>query len=125
MALGKMTSLILPYANTEMMNLFLEEVSMDFKDYFVLMLVDRAGLHRAERLKVPENIRLIFQPSHRPGVNPVEHLWDELREKHLPNEAFRSLDAVERTLCDGLLKLQDDPERLRSMTNFEYLRVTI
>lgn len=26
MALGKMTPLILPYANTEMMNLFLEEV---------------------------------------------------------------------------------------------------
>ena len=35
MALGKMTSLILPYANTEMMSLFLEEVSQEFKDFFV------------------------------------------------------------------------------------------
>ena len=31
MALGRMTTLILPYANTDMMNLFLEEVSKDFK----------------------------------------------------------------------------------------------
>ena len=48
MALGKMTSLILPYANTDMMNLFLEEVSNDFKDYFVIMLVDGAGWHRSK-----------------------------------------------------------------------------
>ena len=123
MALGKMTSLILPYANTDMMNLFLEEVSKDFKDYFVIMLVDGAGWHRS-RLKIPENIRLIYQPSHSPELNPAERLWEELREKHLPNKAFRSLDAVERALCEGLGKLHDDPERLRSMTNFEYLKVT-
>ncbi len=42
MALGKMTSLILPYANTDMMNLFLEKVSHDFTEYFVIMLVDGA-----------------------------------------------------------------------------------
>ncbi|MCL5125840.1 MAG: hypothetical protein M1511_15345 [Deltaproteobacteria bacterium] len=41
--LGKMTSLILTYANTEMMNIFLKHVSDDFTNYFVLMLIDRAG----------------------------------------------------------------------------------
>lgn len=83
MALGKMTSLILPYANTDMMNLFLEEVSAEFKEYFVIMLVDGAGWHRSRDLKIPENIRLIQQPSHSPELNPVEHLWEELREKYL------------------------------------------
>jgi len=53
MALGKMTSLILPYANTDMMNLFLEEVSNDFKQYFIIMLVDGAGWHRSQDLKIP------------------------------------------------------------------------
>jgi hypothetical protein len=124
MALGKMTSLILPYANTDMMNLFLDEVSNDFKEYFVIMLVDGAGWHRSQDLVVPENIRLIEQPSHSPELNPVEHLWEELREKHLPNKAFKSLDAVEEALCKGLRELDDDPERLRSMTNFPYLQVT-
>lgn len=112
------------YANTDMMNLFLEEVSKDFKDYFVIMLVDGAGWHRSGGLKVPENIKLIYQPSHSPELNPVEHLWEELREKHLPNRAFRPLDAVERALCEGLCKLHDDPARLRSMSNFEYLQIT-
>lgn len=124
MALGKMTSLILPYANTDMMNLFLAEVSNDFKNYFVIMLVDGAGWHRSNDLKVPENIRLIRQPSHSPELNPVEHLWEELRENYLPNKAFKSLDAVEQALCEGLRDLLHDPSRVSSMTNFPYLQVT-
>ena len=124
MALGQMTSLILPYANTDMMNLFLEEVSNDFKDYFVIMLVDGAGRHRSGDLKIPENIRLVQQPSHSPELNPVEHLWEELRENYLPNKAFNSLDAVEQALCKGLLDLHHNPARVSSMTNFPYLQVT-
>ena len=42
-ALAKMTALILPWANTEMMNIFLEEVSRDFSEFFVIMQVDQAG----------------------------------------------------------------------------------
>jgi len=124
MALGKITSLILPYANTAMMNLFLEEVSRDFKEYFVLMPVDGAGWPRSHGLTIPENIRLIQQPSHSPELNPVEHLWEELREKHLPNKAYKSLDGVEEALCKGLRELYGDPHRVRSMTNFPYLQVT-
>jgi len=123
MALGKMTSLILPYADSEMMNLFLEEVSQDFKGYFVIMLVDGAGWHKSKNLRIPENIKLIEQPSHSPELNPAEHLWDELREKYFHNKAFRSLDHVEEALCNGLTDLNSKPDRLRSLTNFPYLQV--
>jgi len=116
--------LILPYANTDMMNLFLEEVSNDFKEYFVIMLVDGAGWHMAKRLNIPENIRLLPQPSHSPELNPVEHIWEDLREKAMPNKAFRSLDQVEDALCRRLRELENSPEEVRSMTNFPYLRVT-
>ena len=124
MATGKMTSLILPYANTEMMNLFLEQVAQDFKEFFVIMLIDQAGWHVAKRLKIPENIRLLPQPSHSPELNPVEHIWEDLREKAMPNKAFKSLDQVEEALCRRLRELESDPQKVRSMTNFPYLRVT-
>jgi transposase len=124
MALGKMTSLILPYANTEMMNLFLQETAQDFKDFFVIMLVDQAGWHKSKTLIIPDNVRLIPQPPHSPELNPVEHLWEDLRENAMPNAAFKSLDQVEQALCHRLVDLENNPERLRSMTNFPYLRVT-
>jgi len=79
---GKMTSLILPSADTEMMSLFLEHVSTTFAKYFVVMQVDQAGWHQSKDLKIPANIRLIAQPAYSPELNPVEHVWEEVREKH-------------------------------------------
>ncbi len=123
-ALGRMTSLILPWANTAMMNIFLSQVAEDFSDYFILMLADQAGWHVSQDLKVPENIRLIKLPPRSPELNPSEHIWEELREKNFANKACRDLDEVEDTLCQGLNDLAKNPEKLRSMTNFPYLKFT-
>lgn len=120
---GKMTSLILPSADTEMMNLFLEHVSKAFAKYFLVMQVDRAGWHMTEDLKIPENMRLIPQPAYSPELNPVEHVWQELREKHLANLALASLDEVIDKVCEGLNQLEDNPERLRSLTYFPHFRM--
>jgi len=78
---GKMTSLILPSADTEMMSLFLEHVSTTFAKYLMVMQVDQARWHGSKDLKIPANMRLIAQPAYSPEVNPVEHVWEELREK--------------------------------------------
>ncbi len=121
--LGQMTSLILPSADTDMMTLFLEQVSKDFADVFIVMQVDGAGWHCSQDLQLPENIRLIFQPPYSPELNPVEHLWDELREKYFPNRLFSSLDALQEQLCKGLNELAADPDQLRSMTYFPQIRV--
>jgi hypothetical protein len=120
---GLMTSLILPSADTAMMNLFLAQVAQDFADYFIVMQVDQAGWHRAKDLQVPENIRLIFQPPYSPEVNPVEHLWEELREKYLHNRVFSSLEELVEVLCQALSELTDEKERLRSMMFFPHFRV--
>jgi|SRR6266446_5947462 len=54
---GLMTSLVLPSANTAMMNLFLEHVSQSFENYFMVMQVDQADWYRSKELIVPANIR--------------------------------------------------------------------
>jgi hypothetical protein len=120
---GLMTSLILPYADTAMMNLFLAQVARDFADYFIVMQVDQAGWHRSKELQVPENIRFIFQPAYSPEVNPVEHLWEELREKYLHNLVFPSLEELIDVLCQALSELTEDTARLRSMMFFPHFRI--
>jgi transposase len=122
---GEMISLILPEASTAMMNLFLEHVGQSFSKHFIVMQVDGAGWHRAHELVIPENIRLIEQPPYSPEVNPVEHVWDELREKYFHNRVFSSLKPLIDILCQGLNDLADDPERLRSLTGFPHFNVTI
>jgi transposase len=120
---GKMTFLVLPYSNTEMMNIFLKQVSKDFSSYFVIMQVDRASWHLSKDLVIPENIRLIPQPPYSPELNPVEHIWEELREDGFYNSCYKSLDEVTQRLCDGLLKLASDSQHVRSMTHFPHLRM--
>jgi hypothetical protein len=51
---GKIASLILPTANTAMMQLFLNHVSQTFAEYFIVMQVDRAGWHEAKALVVKD-----------------------------------------------------------------------
>lgn len=122
---GLLTSLILPEASTEMMNLFLEHLSQTYSKYFIVMQVDGAGWHRSQALVIPANIRLIEQPPYSPEVNPVEHIWDELREKYFHNRFFPSLEPLLDVLCQGLNDLADDIKRLRSLTAFPHLNVTI
>ena len=120
---GKMVSLILPFADTAMMNLFLTHVSHTFSTYFLVIQLDQAGWHSAKDLIIPENIRLIPQPAYSPELNPVEHIWEELREKAFSNRVFVSLDAVIDTLCDQLRQLEDNSTLLHSMTYFPHFRM--
>jgi transposase len=121
--LGKMSCLILPYSNTEMMNLFLKQVSEDFSSYFLLMQVDNARWHGSEDLVLPENRRLIYQPAYSPELNPTEHLWDEIRENFFANRCFSSLDEVSQALCDAFDDISSRPLDLRSLTFFPHLRI--
>jgi transposase len=120
---GEMAALILPSTNTSMMNIFLHHVSRAFSNYFIIMQVDQAGWHRAKDLVIPENIRLLAQPAYSPELNPVEHIWEEIREKAFYNRAFVSLNAVIDTLCEQLLQLEDNANLLRSLTYFPHFRM--
>ncbi len=131
-ALGQMTTLVLPFVNIGMMELFLQQVSTDFADYFIIMQVarvaqaspDRAAWHISDKLNIPDNIRLIPQTPRSPELNPVEHLWEAIRENYFYNEVFDSLEKVIDTLCEGLNFFNSVPEQLTSMTYFPHLRIT-
>jgi hypothetical protein len=124
-SLGKMCSLILPTVNTDMMNLFLAHVSQTFSDYFVVMQVDQASWHFAKELVIPENIRLIKQPPYSPELNPVEHIWEDIREKYFHNRIFSSLEHLTDCLCSALNTLAEQTQRITSMTTFPHLQMTL
>jgi hypothetical protein len=59
---GQHDSLILPWANTETMSLFLKEVGRRHPGEHILMFLDQAGWHKAAHLKIQKNIELGFLP---------------------------------------------------------------
>lgn len=120
---GELCSLLLPYANTEMMNLFLKHVSNEFSDKEIIMLVDGAGWHRSKDLVIPSNIYFIVQPPYSPELNPTEHIWDEIREKYLHNRIFASLNETIEKVSNGIRELSQKKDLIKSMTLFPYLNV--
>ena len=122
--LGTMTTLVLPLVNITMMQLFLQQVSTDFDQYFIIMQVDRASWQISDKLNLRDNIRLISQTPRSPELNPVEHLWQAIGENYFYNEVFESLEKVIDTLCEGLNFFNSVPEQLKSMTYFPHLRIT-
>lgn len=119
---GVMDSLVLPWVSAETMSLFLGEVAQRHPSEFILMVMDQAGWHLAGELVVPTNMRLLFLPPYSPELNPAEHLWDALREERFANHVFANLDAVEHSLSAGLRHLEANPQRVRSMTGFKWIR---
>jgi hypothetical protein len=123
--LGHVTALICPYANSQRMTLLLAQVAAELADYFLVMLVDRAGWHMSHQLTIPENRRWLPQPPGSPALHPGEHLWDDLRENEMAHRLFDALEYLEIALCNGINRLASDPEGLRSMTNFPYRQISL
>ena len=107
------------------MTLFLRQVASDVPDDFMVMLVAQAGWHLGKDVDVPENIRLIPQPAGSPAWNPAEPMWEDLREHEMGNQLFTSLDELEDTLCRGINRLASHPDKVRSLTDFPYLKLRL
>ena len=118
---GVLDSLILPEVNALTMSLFLSEVSSRHPDDHILMFMDRAGWHRSGDLAIPANIKIEWLPPYSPQCNPVEHIWDEIREKWFANRVFKSLDAVETILCKALFTLENNRAIVASLTGFDWI----
>jgi transposase len=45
-----------------------------------VVLLDQAGWHLSAKLTVPDNITLMPLPAKSPELNPVENIWQFIRE---------------------------------------------
>ncbi len=97
--------LVMPYCNTECMNIFLDKLSKQYPDDVILLCCDGAAWHKAGSLRVPENIELFFIPPYTPEMNPIEQIWKELRKMGFCNEVFATLDKVVDRLCSTICNL--------------------
>jgi hypothetical protein len=104
------------------MNLYLQDLSAVYKIYRIILCTDNASWHVSSGLIVPENIVFLYLPPYSPQLNPVEHLWDYIREqKGFNNKILNSLDEVTDTLADALHQIEDEKDIIKSMCDFNWL----
>ena len=117
---GTSFSMILPYADTDMMLLFLCEFTAYFRACRIVMVLDGAAWHKGQALHTFDNLRLLYQPPNSPEVNPAEHLWDHLRENYCGNRYWESLDDLEQALNMALEEVTCKPDELQPIVGFHW-----
>ena len=110
-------ALVLPHANTDAMTLHLAEISRNVAaGAHAVLVCDGAGWHQTGgRLAVPDNISLLHLPPYSPELNPVENVWDYLRDSKLSNCVFDTYDIIVDRCCAAWNWLIETPDRIRSI----------
>ncbi len=78
------------------------------------------NLHKAKELELFDNIRIIHQPPYSPEVNPVEHLWEHIREKYFRNGFWLTMDELENDLINALIEVSKSKETIQKLVGFHW-----
>ena len=113
---GKGAGLVMPWCDTPAMMEHLAEISkaVDPGAHAVVIL-DQAGWHMSGKLVVPDNITLLPLPPRSPELNPVENVWQYIRDNWLSNRVFKSYDDIVALCCEAWNKLIDRPWKIISI----------
>ena len=113
---GKGAGLVMPWADTHAMGEHLKLISAEVAPgAHAILIVDQAGWHMSPKLDIPQNITIVPLPPRSPELNPVENIWQFIRQNWLSNRVFKSYDDIVAHCCESWNKLTDQPWRIRSI----------
>jgi len=105
---GETISIIAPKVNSDWMNLYFAEMSKTLGDSKAFIVMDQAGWHKSKNLTIPENISILYLPPYSPELNPVERLWQYIKNNTIKNKIYDRLKELENEICDFLKNLHHD-----------------
>ena len=110
-------ALVLPHVNTEAMDLHLKEIGQAVAEgAHAVLLLDGAGWHTSAQLTVPDNLTLLCLPPYSPELNPVENIWQFLRQNQLAIRMLDDYDHIVQACCKAWCDLLQMPETIKSIT---------
>lgn len=89
----------------------------------ILLVLDGAGWHTGEEVRVPEGIHVHFLPSYAPELQPAERLWP-LTNEPLANRRFDDLDTLQDVQAERCLVLHEQHHLIRQHTLFHWWPTT-
>ena len=82
---------------------------------------DGARSHRSELVRNVLGVKTVVQPAYSPELNPAERVFEEVR-RWVEGRVYESIDEKVEAVNSYLSKLESDPERVRSLTSWEWIR---
>ncbi|WP_085979595.1 IS630 family transposase [Roseibium sp. TrichSKD4] len=113
---GVGAALVLPKCNIMAMQMHLQEISSQVAPgAHAVVILDQAGWHTSGKLDIPNNITLLPLPPRSPELNPVENLWQFIRDNWLSNRVFKSYEQIIDICCRAWNRLIEQPWTIMSI----------
>ena len=110
------------YLNTDSVNAFFREFEKETDPaVHVFMIWDQAGFHTSKKVKLPKNVTIIPLPPYSPQLNPIEKLWQYLRQHYWSNRVYEGYDALRFAAIDAWQKTCLDKEKIKSICRAKYV----
>ncbi len=123
---GRISALVVAGAvDHHVMNSFLLETKVRFPGRYCILFLDGAGAHISHDLVVPPDMHLELLPTYSPELNPVESVWDYVREHYFANRILATIGRVENRLCQAFRDLDMDPRLVQSIAGFDWIYAAV
>ena len=106
------------HLDSECFQVYLNKLSEQYQDSINIIQLDNATAHTAKKIEIPNNIILLFQPPHSPEVNPIERVWQYLKDK-LSWNIYSTLEDLRQTVRDIINNFEQ--EIIMSLTGWDYI----
>ena len=115
-------ALVMPEVSTDAMQTYLDRLADTIaEDEHLVLMLDQAGWHVANDLKVPPNITLEPLPPRSPELNPVERLWLFLKQRYLSHRLLEDYDAIVAAACNAWQRLSNEAGRITSLCSYPWI----
>jgi len=98
--------------------IFLDQLASEYPDNLNVVQLDNGRFHHSSNLKIPDNILLIFQPPYSPELNPIERVWQHIKQE-LSWEIYENLDAIKEKVRAFIEDFSR--ETIASITGWDYI----
>lgn len=104
-----------PTVNLECSALFLSQLGRSDPEATHVVIWDGAGFHQNDGHDgMPANVRLLQLPAYSPELNPIEKLWDILKDA-ICNRLFATVSEIEEALTTVLSDYWSDAKRIYNL----------
>jgi len=94
---------------------FYGQLAASDKEAVHIVIADGAGFHLEEGNELlPKNVRIITLPPYSPELNPIEQLWDIVKDR-ICNRVWEDLDELQGAINRVLEEYWSNPARVRSL----------
>lgn len=108
----------LPQLNSECFQIYLDELSLNYQDDLLLILLDNGSFHKVKKLVLPHNVLFLFFPPYSPELSPIERLWQDVKDE-LSFFLYETLS--EHKNATGNVLNSYSREDIASLTGYRYI----